>query len=160
MNGFKPPSGYKNVDTLLIARKMFGFTSNKLEYMSDKLCVKHKKLKHTKFPGFELWKECLAGNTKAWNEMKRYNINDVLALEELYQKLRPWDSSINHSIYDDNSTDHVCACGSTEFVKKGFHFTGTGKFQRYGCKQCGSRFRDRTNLFRKTKRASLKVGIS
>lgn len=30
LNGFKPPSSYKHIDTLVIARKHFGFTSNKL----------------------------------------------------------------------------------------------------------------------------------
>ena len=51
---------------MLIAKECFGFTSNKLEYMTDKLCKKYKKLKHGKYAGFELWKECLHGNMDAW----------------------------------------------------------------------------------------------
>src|SRR5271154_973437 len=78
LNGMKPPSTYKIIDTLLIAKKHFAFTSNKLEYMSDKLCTKYKKLKHKEFPGFEMWLECLAGNKKAWKEMELYNKHDVL----------------------------------------------------------------------------------
>lgn len=70
LNGFKPPSSYKHIDTLVIARKHFGFTSNKLKYMTDKLCTKYKKLDHSKFPGMELWRECLKGNSEAWTEME------------------------------------------------------------------------------------------
>jgi hypothetical protein len=57
--------------------------------MTDKLCTTHKKKRHAKFPGFELWRECLAGNHEAWDEMREYNIDDVLSLEELYLVMRP-----------------------------------------------------------------------
>lgn len=157
IHGFQPPRTFKHIDTKLIAQKHFGFTSNKLEYMTDKLCTKYKKLKHKKFAGFELWKECLAGNQAAWKEMETYNRHDVLALEELYNKLIPWDSEVNFNLYHDD-TKNVCKCGSTEFQKRGFHYTQVGKFQCYRCKQCGAETRDRVNLFSKEKRASLQVG--
>lgn len=155
MNGFKPPSSYKHIDTKQIASKHFGFTSNKLEYMTDKLNVKYKKLKHTKFPGFEMWKECLAGNLEAWKEMETYNKHDVLSLEELYNKMIPWDNSINFNLYHDEE-DHVCKCGSTSFIKNGYYFTSAGKYQRHKCKDCGAEVRDKENLFTKEKKASLK----
>lgn len=157
LNGFQPPSSYKHIDTKLIASKHFGFTSNKLEYMTDKLNTKYKKLKHTKFPGHEMWKECLKGNLEAWKEMERYNKYDVLALEELYQKLIPWDNSVNFNLYHDDDV-HVCKCGSLNLIKNGFYYTDSGKFQKYKCKDCGSETRDAKNLFTKEKRASLKKG--
>src|ERR1700722_10331801 len=46
LNGMKPPSSYKHIDTCKIASRVFGFTSNKLEYLTDKLNTKYKKLKH------------------------------------------------------------------------------------------------------------------
>jgi len=156
LNGMQPPSSFKHIDTKRIASKKFAFTSNKLEYMTDKLCTKYKKLKHNKFSGFELWSECLKGNLKAWDEMKKYNIYDVLSLEELYYKLQPWDSSINFNVYSDELTN-VCACGSTNFQKNGFKYTGVGKYQRYKCLECGSEAKDRTNLLSKEKKASLRV---
>lgn len=159
LNGFKPPSSFKHVDTREIARKRFGFTSNKLEYMSNALNNKYKKLKHTKFQGFELWTECLAGNKKAWNEMKKYNKYDVLALEELYLKLQPWDNSINLNLYYDSDAV-LCSCGSTNLKKWGFTFTTSGKFQRYKCGDCGADSRDKVNLLSKEKRKSLKLKIS
>jgi len=156
LNGMKPPSSYKHIDTKLIASKKFAFTSNKLEYMTDKLCTKYKKLKHNKFSGFELWKECLKGNLSAWKEMEKYNKYDVLSLEELYNKLQPWDSSINFNVYSD-SLDNICACGSCNLKKNGFKYTSVGKYQRYVCLDCGSEAKDRKNLLSKEKKGSLKV---
>ena len=156
LNGFQPPSSYKHIDTKQIASKHFGFTSNKLEYMTDKLCVKYKKQKHKKFAGFEMWRECLAGNIEAWKEMETYNKYDVLSLEELYTKLIPWDNAINFNVYHDEE-DHVCKCGSTSFIKNGFYYTSSGKFQKHKCKDCGAEYRDKENLFSKEKRQSLKM---
>ena len=124
--------------------------------MSDKLCTSYKKQKHGKFPGFSMWKECLAGNKEAWKEMEEYNRYDVLALEELYKKLIPWDNSINFSLYHDEAK-HVCKCGSEQFSKNGFYYTSSGKFQKYKCKKCGHETRSKTNLFSKEKRKSLRM---
>lgn len=159
LNGMQPPSSYKHIDTKLLAQKHFGFTSNKLEYMTDKLCTKYKKRKVRKFIGFELWSECLKGNIKAWDEMKKYNIYDVLSLEELYKKLIPWDNSINFNLY---SRDNVtrCTCGSANFQKNGFFYSPSGKYQRYRCGDCGSEIRDKENLLPKDKRKSLKTGTT
>jgi DNA polymerase III epsilon subunit-like protein len=157
LNGFQPPSPFQHIDTLKIAQKHFGFTSNKLEYLSKKLNINYKKQDHKKFPGFELWKECIAGNLEAWKEMETYNTYDVLALEEVYKKLIPWDTSnINFNVYHDG-LETVCKCGSNEFYKKGFQYTKTGKFQAYQCKKCGAQSKDRFNLLTKEKRKSLKA---
>ena len=157
LNGFRPPSSYRRIDTKKLAQKHFNFTSNKLEYMTDKLCVQYKKLKHTGFQGFDLWKECLAGNIKAWKEMEKYNKYDVLSLEELFTKLIPWDNTVDFNLYH-NDEENECKCGSTDFSKNGFYYTASGKFQKYKCKDCGSETRDRTNLLSKNKRSSLKNG--
>ncbi len=142
----KPPSPYKHIDTFQIAKRVFGFTSNKLEYMTDKLCINYKKLtEDRKFPGFALWRECLKGNIKAWKEMERYNKYDVLSLEELYHILQPWHKTINFSAYTDSEIP-TCNCGSTKFQKRGYEVTATGKFQRYQCQSCGKWHRGKENL--------------
>jgi DNA polymerase elongation subunit (family B) len=157
LQGMQPPSSYKHIDTLLIAKKHFSFTSNKLAYMSDKLCTKYKKLKPTKFPGFEMWLQCLAGNKAAWREMEKYNKHDVLALEELYYKLIPWDNSIDFNLYTD-STEIVCKCGSKSFTRNGYAYTSVGKFKRWKCKSCGSETRGRQNLLSQKKRGTIRLG--
>lgn len=158
INKMKPPSSFKQIDTLRLARKHFGFTSNKLEYLTNTLNKKHKKSGHKKFSGFDLWKECLAGNIQAWKEMEKYNKLDVLSLEELYTTLIPWDSSVNFNLYH-NGLYNQCKCGSRDLNKYGFAYTNVGKFQRYQCKDCGAETRDRTNLLEKDKRDSLQSGI-
>ena len=152
--GFKPPSAHKHIDTLLIARRKFAFTSNKLEYLSDKLCS-HKKDKHSKFPGFELWKACMNNVKEAWKELEKYNRQDILALEDLYKKLYPWDARINFNLYRDDSLN-ICHCGNDNFHKKGFALTEAGKFQRYKCTNCGAETRDGVNLLSKSKRATIR----
>lgn len=157
INGFPPPSSYRHIDTRSLAKKNFAFTSNKLEYMTDKLCVKYKKLKHKKFPGFALWEQCLAGNLEAWKEMEVYNKYDVLSLEELYRKMSAWDHTINFDVYTDDH-ENTCICGSKEHKKYGFAYTSTGKYQRYVCKKCGKESRGKQNLLSKEKRDSIRVG--
>ena len=90
VHGLKPPSPVKVIDTLLVARSQFGFTSNSLESLSKLLDLKTKKGGHKKYPGFELWLQCLKQNDEAWDEMREYNIDDILSLEEMYLKMRPW----------------------------------------------------------------------
>lgn len=159
IQGFRPPSSFKHIDTLQIAKQAFGFTSNKLAYMTDKLNKKFKKLEHAKFGGFEMWKECLAGNQAAWKEMKKYNMYDVLSLEELYNKLLPWFTNApDFNVYSD-SLEHVCRCGSTNHKLYGFAYTNSGRFQRYKCHDCGSESRGKTNLLTKEKRQSLRANV-
>lgn len=158
-HGFQPPSSYKHIDTMIIAKKHFAFTSNKLAYMSDKFCKKYKKLKPTKFPGFSMWLECLAGNIAAWKEMEKYNKYDVLALEELYYKLIPWDNTIDFSLYNDDLAP-VCSCGSKDFKENGYAYTSMGRYKRYKCKRCGSESRGKTNLLGKDKRKNLRSRTS
>jgi len=149
IHGMQPPSSFRQIDTLLIAKRHFNFTSNKLEYLTGKLCTKYKKSGHAKFSGFNLWSECLNGNLEAWNEMKDYNKLDVLSLEELYEILLPWDDSINFSIYFE---EDVCSCGSTDLRESGFYYTNASKFQKYKCKNCGAEYRSKENLINGEKR--------
>jgi hypothetical protein len=157
LNGMQPPSPYKHIDTFLIAKKNFAFTSNKLEYMSKKLNTKFKKLEHAEFGGFKLWSECLKGNKRAWAEMEKYNKHDVLALEELYKKLAPWDNTVNLNVYRSENTPITCSCGSTHFVSKGFVYTPSGKFRRYTCTGCGHSTRGKTNQLSIERRKTLRL---
>jgi hypothetical protein len=158
LQGFAPNSSYKHIDMKLESQRLFGFPSHKLEYMTDKVNKKYKKLKHKNFPGHELWVQCLKGNVDAWNEMETYNKHDVLALEELYNHMAPWGINLNLNTFHDEE-EHICKCGSKEHIKNGFYRTNAGKFQKYKCKSCGAESRDRHNLFTLEKRNSLKQHV-
>lgn len=156
LNGITPPSSFRNIDTLRIARKHFKFTSNKLAFLTQRLCTKHVKSGHKKFPGISLWVECLKGNEDAFIEMQEYNVLDVLSLEELYvDHLRKWDNTLNLNVYTDHEY-HVCSCGSTQFTENGFTYSNLGKYKRFRCKKCGAYSIDRENLLTKEKRKSLR----
>lgn len=155
--GFAPPSPVRIIDTVLEARRTFGFTSNKLEWLSQHLTTT-KKLKHKKFPGFELWTECLKGNTEAWNEMKRYNIADVVATEELYLKLRPWiDRHPNVATYQEIENELCPKCGSDDLQNRGVVHTNGGVYRRIRCSGCSGWSRSRENQQTKEKRRALLV---
>ena len=154
INKMKPPSSYRQLDTRQIAKTVFGFTSNKLEYMTNALNTKYKKLKHNKFAGHELWVECLKGNMAAWREMEKYNKHDVLATEELYNKLIAWNNSINFNTYH-KMHDNICSCGSRDIVRNGYHHTNAGKYDRFQCKKCGKTFSSKHNELSLKKRKEM-----
>jgi uncharacterized protein YprB with RNaseH-like and TPR domain len=85
-NKMAPPSPTKDLDLMSITKANFLFPSNKLDYVAQKLDV-GAKVKHS---GFKLWIRCMAGDKKAWKEMKEYQIQDVNLLVDLYQELLPW----------------------------------------------------------------------
>lgn len=144
-NGLKPPSNYRTIDTLKVAKKRFGFTSNKLEHIAKKIC-KNKKLTKRKFSGFSLWEECIKRNSKAWEEMEKYNKQDVFVLEEVYDKVISWDNKINFSSFYNGV--NVCRCGADEFTQDGHIVTNSGKFLRYVCQNCGANYQDKKNMIK------------
>jgi hypothetical protein len=153
--GFPPPSPYKTIDTKVEAAKVAMFTSNKLEWLAAVLTDAPKD-KHKDFPGFELWRECLAGNPKAWAVMRKYNPRDVIGTEKLYLQLRPY--IVNHpnvTVYDEDDTTRCPKCGSHKLEKRGYLTTQTGQYQRFSCNSCGGWSRSRYTLNTKAKRQSL-----
>lgn len=156
--GLKPPSPYRVVDTYKVAKTEFKIESNSLEYLSEVLGLKNKKLAHKKFPGFELWAECMAGNEEAWEEMKTYNIVDTLAVREVYKIMRPWIRNHANMAVFEESDEMVCPkCGGHHLQRRGFSYTNVGKYQRFVCKDCGGWARSRFTEYPKDKAKNLLV---
>jgi|SRR5690606_31772023 len=153
-HGFPPHSPIRILDTLEICKKEFGMTSNKLAYLTDLLCVRNKKSSHSKFPGYVLWKEFLNGNQEAIKEMREYNQIDILSLEELYDIIAPWSSTLpNFDLYQDD------VLNNEDWVEDGYVYTNLSKFQRYRNVKTGQYKRGRKNLLSKEKRESILAGI-
>lgn len=144
IHGLKPPSPYFIVDTLLVAREELRLVSNTLANLCEELGLP-KKDGHKKYPGFELWLGCLRGEEEAWQEMKHYNIQDILSLEALYLRLRPYMR--RHPNTSRSFGEGVCECPkcqSTSLQSRGHYYTKAGlAYQRYVCNDCGSWSRDR-----------------
>ncbi len=135
MLGLTPPAPYRSVDLYKVTKQNFQFVSNKLAWVSEQLGLAGK-IQHS---GHNLWTRCLAGDPKAWAEMKRYNIQDTRLLEEMYDKLLPWiKNHPNMALYRDEIEDVCTNCGGDQLIRQGTRRTQLGRFQRFQCKGCGT----------------------
>jgi DNA-directed RNA polymerase subunit RPC12/RpoP len=156
LSGLGPTSYYKQIDTLKVARKQFGFTHNSLDALAERFGIPAK-IDTT----FELWKRCIRGDEEALFEMESYNRHDVEILEGVYLKLRPWiKSHPNLALYDDSEEVRCPHCGSKKLeLNGGFYTTHTGKYPTYRCLDCGATPRSRKSDLPKEKTKSLLVSI-
>ena len=132
-NGLLPPSPHKDIDLMRVAKQRFKFPSNKLDYVAQKLEV-GAKVKHS---GFELWVKCMAGDEVAWREMKKYQIQDVNLLVELYEKLLPWIKNHPNRALIDGRPEACVNCGGNSINARGMEVTGAGVYRKYQCQSCG-----------------------
>lgn len=126
MNGLKWITHLRHYDIYLLSRQVAAYTSQKLEYVTEKTNIKYKKLKHKKFPGLSLWIECLNENREAWNEMKKYNIQDTLSTEERAINLMKMAPKAWPDINDEKCDD----CGNVKKIK--IKCPGCGKWNLGG----------------------------
>lgn len=136
-----PPSPYKTVDTLKVARNIFGFESNKLDDLGKYLEIGEK----TQHSGFKLWQGCMAGDRESWRLMKKYNAQDVLLLEKIYNRFLPWIK--NHPNVGMFTDKMVCPkCGSGKLQARGYAWNNTTKYHRVQCQDCGGWARATKNV--------------
>lgn len=136
-----PPSPYKQVDTRLLAKRYFSFTSNKLDDLGQHLGIGQK----LPTGGFSLWEGCMRGDKKSWKTMMDYNKQDVDLLEKVYLELRPWDTA-HPNVNFLTDTNGCPKCLSTDVIKQGFKFSKLTKRQQYRCKDCGGWFTGRDTI--------------
>lgn len=125
-----PPSPFKTIDTKKVAKKHFKFDSNKLDELGRQLGI-GRKMHHS---GFDLWKGCMAGDKKSWKTMVEYNKQDIVLLEKVFLKMRPWISF--PIVRTENGTCRNCE--SVHLQKRGFSHTRTHTTQRLQCTDCGA----------------------
>jgi len=128
--GFLPPSPYKQVDTLKIARSKFKFNSNSLNDLAEYLGLGRKE----DTGGFPLWKSCMRNEPSGWKIMTKYNKHDVVLLEQVYLKLRAWATSVP----DVSDGENCPCCQSKEKIMQGNKRLANSFFKkRFQCKNCG-----------------------
>lgn len=128
--GLKPPAPPTSID-LIKSVKKFGFVMNRLAYIAP-LLKAGKKMKHE---GFNLWRSVLEGDPKAQQRMRKYCIQDVKVLKQLYHKVRPF--IMNHP-HLGNEKGSCGACGSNNVHSRGWVRSKFFKTQRIQCQDCGS----------------------
>ena len=131
--GLLPPSYYKSIDTLKVAKRYFRLNSNKLDDLGTILRVGRK----AQTGGFDTWLGCMQGNKTAWRQMLKYNKQDVVLLEKVYLKLRPWiDNHPGVNLY--GRPESCPKCGGGPLHQRGTRkTTKTGSYARYQCQDCG-----------------------
>lgn len=130
-----PPSPIRQIDLLQVVRQRFKFTSNKLDYVVQQLGLGAKMHKGV---DFSLWKGCLDNDPDAWRIMEKYNKQDVVVTEKLFDRIKPWLGNLAHvGLY--TGVEHCCnICGSENLQKRGFKYSGSSVFQQYVCNDCGA----------------------
>jgi len=129
-----PPMYYQVIDTLEKARSTFSFSSNALDYVNMLM-----ELDGKRETNFQLWVDCYAGNKKALDKMVDYNKHDVVILEELYVRIRPWiKSHPNIGLYGNMEIEVCVTCGSSNLQSKGFYYTPAGRYDAFRCRNCGA----------------------
>jgi hypothetical protein len=148
-----PPLKFTLVDTLLVARSNFRFSSNKLAYLNSQLGIRNK----ISNDGFILWKECCQGKQDALDTMLEYNIGDIYATEQLFYKVRPYVKNMNVALY--NEIEEYCCpvCGSQKLESEGYYYTPAGCYESVRCSNCKCVSRKKNNLLTKRKKKSLLI---
>lgn len=154
--GMPPPSPFRIIDTLEMAKDVAMFTSNKLDWLSQ-ILTDSPKDHHAEFPGMELWVQCLADNPRAWAAMKTYNLGDIPSCEKVYLALRPYYSMHpNIAAHYDDDKMRCPRCASEDLTDTGsVTRTNVSEYKRFQCGGCGGFSRSRYTLNSKAKRLAL-----
>lgn len=147
-----PPSPFKTIDLYRVMRSEFRFASNKLDHVLQELGIGAK----TQHEGHEMWTKCMAGDDEAWERMREYNINDVVQMEPLYERVRPWIRvHPNAGVYDEPGIPVCVNCGSGRLQRRGYARTLANKYVRFQCRDCGTWCREPISELNRDDRAQL-----
>ena len=127
----QPPSPFRVIDTLKVARREFFAPSYKQDFLT-----KYFKLKNKLPTEFQLWIDCEEGIPERLKEMVEYNRHDVIGLEQVYLKLRPYIH--NHPNLGVLMDKDVCPnCGADDIIETDAEYiTSANKFPVYRCNSC------------------------
>lgn len=133
-HGIDPVPPIPTIDTYKVAKKHFRFESNRLDDLGEFLGVGRKRE-----VDYDLWKACMYGDRSALREMLEYNLEDVVLLEKVYLKLRPFITSHPNLGVLAGALDTCPNCGTTGgLVRNGTRLVGRVSIkQRYHCTHCG-----------------------
>lgn len=130
LNSLPPMAKPRETDTLIQCRKHFAMTSNRLDYISKVLGLEGK------LPTSNgLWIRALNKDKLAIDEMLSYNKQDVVILEQVFERLRPY-IDLGYNVNIDTNTDVCTHCYSANLQKRGWTHTKTSKYRKYQCKDC------------------------
>jgi len=141
INDLPPPPPTKQRDTWRIMRGAFNFSSNRLGDAAMFLGLKEQKHQKSRdeWPGW--WLQAMAGHAPAIHAMANYCKQDVLTLEQLYLRVRPYDNLNHPHVWLDRAACGMC--GKKTIQYRGFAYVGINKYRRFVCTSCGRWGRER-----------------
>jgi hypothetical protein len=148
-----PPLKFSIVDTLVVAKQNFRFSSNKMKFLNDQLHIRNKE----ENSGFPLWRGCSDGDKESLDTMLSYNIGDIGATEELFYRVRPYVRNFNVALYNEIEELQCPVCGSQNITSEGNYYTSAGKWISYRCQDCKCISRGKENLLSASKKKSLLI---
>jgi DNA polymerase elongation subunit (family B) len=131
--GLVPPSPVQHIDLLTVMRRNFKMMSNKLGYVTDAVGLDTK----LDTGGQALWNQVMAGDRAAWDKFKRYNIQDVVITEQLFQLLAPWIKHPHAGLWTGDKSS-CYACGSVNLVAHGVTRSKSAAWPLTQCADCGA----------------------
>lgn len=111
-HGIQMQSKYNSVDTLKLAKKYFYLNSNKLDYIGQFTGVGKK----METGGLKLWDSIILDrNPKAMDKMVKYCKVDVIRLQQVYDKIKPYIEPKSHLAVSNGGDRCDCpSCGSNK----------------------------------------------
>jgi uncharacterized protein YprB with RNaseH-like and TPR domain len=129
INGLPPIPATKLRDTCMIARSAANFSSNRLKHLAKILNLKNQKLE-SNWP--MAWFKIMQGDTEELSKLAEYCRGDVEATEELYLRLRPFDTAHPRIIMNRS----LCPVCSAAIQYRGTAFVNNKQYRRYQCTSC------------------------
>lgn len=141
--GLAPLAPKPSLDLWRTARRHFNLHSNRLAVWQQYLNVQYEKTAID----FDVWRQAGMGNKTAIKEVVRHCKLDVLVLEEVFNKMRPWIAEEPaRKLFNPAELPFACiSCGSTHLTKQGFKVARTRRYQQWKCQGCGKWQRSRTS---------------
>lgn len=137
LHEMEPLPPFTTIDTLKLAKRNFRMEMNKLDFLAERLGL-GRKIK----TDFMLWRGAYEGNVQALKEMETYNRQDVVLLEQVLDRMKPYVRRLTRLI---DGPGFCCPwCGSVELQKRGYQRSQVTIWQRWQCKKCRKYSRSKT----------------
>lgn len=149
------PSPYQVIDTLQHVKKRINLTSNKLDYIARYLGVGGKMVTPS-----GIWRKVMENDYSMLIEMDKYCQQDVICLEEVYLKLRPYiQPHPNVGLHIAENINSCPSCGSLElnWDENKVYTTNANQYYAFRCNSCGSLGRSKKSLFKSKDTTNLTV---
>lgn len=136
--GMGRPSLWKDIDLLRVARQSHGWESKTLDSVCKRLGVANKSDKYQ----VAVARAAVDGDKAAQRKLKKYNVNDVVILAAVYERLMPYVKGHPHVAPVTGASSNICPrCASSDVTRNGSYSPAVYVYAAWKCNTCGSHYR-------------------